>query len=223
MPACSRKPRDALGPGQVEHLVVHGQQHPGQRGAEGGGRRHQRHAAAPADAVRTDGPGADPVGQRPDRPVPATGDVLPDRLGTARRRGLPAHHGVHPDQSAFCPAFAGAGTASVARGRLERRRHPRHRHRQPDRRHGERVPGQRRRHLPAPKNYAIGQRVWRVTVADVNNDGRPDILTANKGDNTSASCWATATARSSPRSSFPSGTRPAAWRWRTSTATASPT
>ena len=139
-------------PGPGEHLVVRGQQHSGQRGVEGGGRRHQRHAAAPADALRTDGPDADPVGQRPDRPVAATGDVLSDRLGASGCGCLPAHHGVHPDQSALRPAHLRSRHRLRGGGGLERRRHPRHRHRQPDRRHGERVSGQRRRHLSAAQN-----------------------------------------------------------------------
>jgi hypothetical protein len=35
-----------------------------------------------------------------------------------------------------------------------------------------------------PKTYAVGPRVWRVTVGNVVNDGKPAIITANKGDNT---------------------------------------
>ncbi len=35
-----------------------------------------------------------------------------------------------------------------------------------------------------PKTYAVGARVWSVTLADVTNNGRLDILTVNKGDDT---------------------------------------
>ena len=35
-----------------------------------------------------------------------------------------------------------------------------------------------------PQTYAVGARVWKVTVADATGSGRLDILTANKGANT---------------------------------------
>ena len=75
---------------------------------------------------------ADPVGQRRDRPVVATGDILSDRLGAGGGGRLPAHHGVHPDQSAVRPARLRSGHRLGGCGGLERRRHPRHRHGQPD-------------------------------------------------------------------------------------------
>jgi FG-GAP-like repeat/Bacterial pre-peptidase C-terminal domain len=61
--------------------------------------------------------------------------------------------------------------------------------------------------LPA-KTYAIGQRVWRVTVADANGDGRLDILTANKGANTISILLNKGDGTFLPQIVIPVGTRP---------------
>ena len=61
--------------------------------------------------------------------------------------------------------------------------------------------------LPA-KTYAIGQRVWRVTVADTTGDGKVDILTANKGSNSISILRNNGDGTFAPQVVIPVGTRP---------------
>jgi len=61
--------------------------------------------------------------------------------------------------------------------------------------------------LPA-ESYAIGQRVWRVTVADASGDGKLDILTANKGSNSISILRNYGDGTFAPQVVIPVGTRP---------------
>ena len=56
-------------------------------------------------------------------------------------------------------------------------------------------------------NYAIGDRVWRVYLADVLNNGRLDILTANKGANTISILLNNGDGTFQPQIVIPVGTR----------------
>ena len=193
MGACSFTVSDTLGNGELKAEVA----------ATSGT------LAAPADAVRSDGPGADPVGQRSDRPVAAAGDVLADRLGGRRARGLTGSPRRSPRPVCPLPRLAsGAGTASVAVGDLN----------------GDGIPdivtanriddtvsvflGTGDGTFLPPKTYAVGARVWRVTLADVTNDGKLDILTANKGANTVSILLGNGDGTFQPQIVIPVGTRP---------------
>ncbi len=167
----------------------------------------------------------------------------------------------------------------MAIGRLQRRRHARHRHLQPGRQHGQRAARQRRRHIPARRRPSPPARPPGVSrSADLTGDGRarhrhrqpgqttrracssatatapspsgrsnpppppssrpfqvgrwptsngdgiPDIVTANRSDNS------VSVLLGNPRRLVPDAGRPSPpagcrsrWRWPTSTATASPT
>ena len=102
-------------------------------------------------------------------------------------------------------------------GRPHRRLQPR-RHRRPRRAHrrrGEHLPGQRQGRLPPPVTYDAGPEPTGLTVADVNGDGKLDLLVGNaygdvlvlvgKGDGTFRP--------------FARPTRPSRWPWPTSPAT----
>ncbi len=58
-----------------------------------------------------------------------------------------------------------------------------------------------------PMAYAIGDRVWRVTLGDVIGDGRLDILTANKGANTISILLNNGDGTFRPQIVIPAGTR----------------
>ena len=89
--------------------------------------------------------------------------------------------------------------------------------------HGERAAGQRRRHLPGAVNFSAGANPRSVAVADVNGDGKPDLVVANYyGSNVSVLLGNGDGTFQAPRTSPPAWGR-VPWRWRTSTATASPT
>ena len=59
-----------------------------------------------------------------------------------------------------------------------------------------------------PRTYAVGPRVWHVTLADVTNDGRLDILTVNKGANTISILLNNGDGTFQPQIVIPTGTRP---------------
>ena len=69
--------------------------------------------------------------------------------------------------------------------------------------------GNGRRHIRAPARLMpIGQRVWRVTVADATGNGKLDILTANKGANTISILLNNGDGTFQPQIVIPVGTRP---------------
>ena len=79
----------------------------------------------------------------------------------------------------------GGPRSSVAVGDFNGDGQPRPRHRQPQRQHGQRAAGQRRRHLPGrTPTFAAGTSPASVAVADFNGDGQPDLVVANYGDST---------------------------------------
>jgi hypothetical protein len=59
-----------------------------------------------------------------------------------------------------------------------------------------------------PKTYAIGPRVWKMTVADATGDGRLDILSANKGGNSVSLLVNNGDGTFAPQEIIPVGTRP---------------
>ena len=73
--------------------------------------------------------------------------------------------------------------------------------------------GQRRRHVPAPGHLRGRGRIRsRIVAGDFTGDGQLDLAVADDHSATATSrcCWATATARSSPRSPTRSGVDPIA-------------
>ena len=120
---------------------------------------------------------------------------------------------------------SGRSPYSVAVGGRQRRRPARPRHRQLRFRRRVGAAGQRRRHLPATRpGSPSGLSPRSVAVADVNGDGRPDLVTANRGsDDVSVLLGrgdGTFGDRGPVRRRVWSRTR---WRSGTSTATAGPT
>ena len=131
------------------------------------------------------------------------------RVGAAgqRRRHLPGPRRASP--SGARPYVRGGG------GR-QRRRPARPGHGQLRLRRRVGAAGQRRRHLPGPGTLrGRGRSPPRWRSADVNGDGRPDLVTANVATPTTCRCcWATATAPSRPTRDFAAGSQPhARWRW----------
>jgi hypothetical protein len=61
-----------------------------------------------------------------------------------------------------------------------------------------------------PQTYAIGARVWKITVADATGSGRLDILSANKGANTISLLLNNGNGTFQPQIVIPTGTRPGA-------------
>ena len=59
-----------------------------------------------------------------------------------------------------------------------------------------------------PVTYAVGDRVWRVTIADATGNGKLDILTANKGSNTVSILVNNGDGTFAPQFTLPTGTRP---------------
>ena len=186
----------------------------------------------------------DAAGQRR-RHVPAPGHLRGggrarrDRGGRLQRRrpARPGRRQLRPTTCRCCWATATArsSTRSTERGRGQspRDRGGRLQRRRPHR------PGRRKLRLDNDVSvllgngdgtfqpqvtYAVGSDPIAIVAGDFNGDGRTDLAVANDGSTTtSRCCWATATARSSPRSPTRSGTDPiASWR-ATSTATAAPT
>ena len=59
-----------------------------------------------------------------------------------------------------------------------------------------------------PETYAVGDRVWRVTIADATGNGKLDIVTANKGSNTISILVNNGDGTFQPQFTLPTGTRP---------------
>ena len=142
-----------------------------------------------------------------------TGDGIPDliyadyvtgnvavRLGNGNGTFGPAQ--TFPDRSR---RLSGRG------GGLERRRQARPRRRQRRRQRRERAAGQRQRHVPArQKSTTVGSNPYTLAVADFNGDGIPDVVTANRGDNTVSVLLGNGDGTFEPQETFPTGTTPRA-------------
>jgi hypothetical protein len=110
----------------------------------------------------------------------------------------------------FAPLPGGAGTATVATGDLNGDGYP-------DIVIGNRVDdtvtvytGLGDGSFALPQTYAIGARVWKITVADATGSGRLDILSANKGANTVSLLLNYGDGTFAPQIVIPTGTRPGA-------------
>ena len=96
--------------------------------------------------------------------------------------------------------------------------------RQLQQRHRERAAGQRQRHVPDPRPPTPrASNPASVAVADVNGDGKPDLVVANHDERHVSVLLGNGNGTFRTPDTFATGSNPARSRWRMSTATASPT
>ena len=119
--------------------------------------------------------------------------------------------------------FAAGTTPPLGRGRrLQRRRRPRPRGREPYSDNVSILLGGGAASFSAPTNFAVGDSPRSVAVGDFNGDSDPDLAVANQSPTTSRSCSAARAALHRP-DQLRRRPAPPRSRWATSTATPTPT
>ena len=131
-------------------------------------------------------------------------------------------NGTFQSQATFA---TGSYPRSVVSGGRQRRRQARPGRRQCQWQHRERAAGQRQRHLPDPADHSPPAPFRSsIAVADVNGDGKPDLVIANyAASDTVSVLLGNGNGTFQTQQTFAAGAFHARWQWPTSTATASPT